>query len=552
MNNSSYNVDFEKWNKVILRTQLLIAGCVFFIEILDNYLLYITRSQGYGPDTIVSKLIRYLLITTVINFGAIIIGQLLIHNKTSQGFKKLITMLCTVIICTDVAFSHYQFSCTLVVFIAPVMLSILYEDKELASVTLVLSLIGQTIGIIARAMDPVYSKDMGPESVIAYMYTIGTYVISRIILHTLSNRRKELGDALIKAEQATANEEKIMLSLKLFEALAKAIDAKDKYTNGHSARVAVYSTLLAQRLGWDDQQIEKLRYEALLHDIGKIGVPDAILNKPERLTNTEFSIIQSHTVVGSNILKDMIALPEAKRVANYHHERFDGKGYPAGLRGEDIPFNARIVGIADAYDAMNSDRIYRKALSRDRIREELVNGRGTQFDPFLLDLFLELFDDNKLDVKIDSSRFAEYNRDQEYILEDIERVLRGFEQLNYNNIAYTDFEKFYKYMRNIGIRYNRTIEVLSFKAVPEQNVDDNEEDKAVVSELLKIAIQKNIRAVDVYFQYSDYEHVVILLDAGKDNIHIIAQRVIFDFKNSVVGKMYNIVYKLNEKVDEEQ
>lgn len=112
-----------------------------------------------------------------------------------------------------------------------------------------------------------------------------------------------------------------------------------------------------------------------MHDIGKIGVPDAILNKPSRLSEMEFGLIKSHTIVGSDIPKNMIAVPGASKVAKYHHERFDGKGYPNGLCGTDIPLNARIVCIADAYDAMSSDRIYRKALSGNVIRNELINGR---------------------------------------------------------------------------------------------------------------------------------------------------------------------------------
>ncbi len=116
------------------------------------------------------------------------------------------------------------------------------------------------------------------------------------------------------------------------------------------------------------------------------------MNKPSRLSEMEFGLIKSHTIVGSDILKKMIVVPGASKVAKYHHERFDGKGYPNGLCGTDIPLNARIVCIADAYDAMSSDRIYRKALSGNVIRNELINGRGTQFDPELIDKFVEMMD----------------------------------------------------------------------------------------------------------------------------------------------------------------
>lgn len=188
-----------------------------------------------------------------------------------------------------------------------------------------------------------------------------------------------------------------VLNEEMVETLAVTIDAKDRYTNGHSFRVSWYSVALAEKLGWPEQEIKQLARETLLHDIGKIGVPDAVLNKPGRLTDEEFAIIQSHTTVGGNILSRTASLKKAAEVARYHHERYDGHGYPEGLAGEDIPAHARVAAIADAYDAMHSDRIYRKGLPHEVIRAELLRGRGRQFDPQFLDVFLELFDSGALD-----------------------------------------------------------------------------------------------------------------------------------------------------------
>ncbi len=154
---------------------------------------------------------------------------------------------------------------------------------------------------------------------------------------------------------------------------ANAIDAKDPYTNGHSLRVAQYSREIARRMGMSDEQQENIYYIALLHDIGKIGVPDSILNKPGRLTEEERIIIQRHVITGGEILKDFNALDGITEGATYHHERYDGKGYAKGLAGKDIPLLARIIGVADTYDAMSSDRCYRKALDRDVILEEFSN-----------------------------------------------------------------------------------------------------------------------------------------------------------------------------------
>ncbi len=191
------------------------------------------------------------------------------------------------------------------------------------------------------------------------------------------------------------------LSFEIISTIASMIEAKDSYTKGHSVRVAEYSALIAKELGWKDEEIQNLKYIALLHDIGKVGIPDTVLNKPGRLTESEFNVIKSHTTIGGDILKDIETITDVGAGAKYHHERYDGSGYPCGLREEEIPVVARIIGIADAYDAMNSKRIYRDNLPEDVIRKELVCGRGTQFDPELLDVFVELFDEGKLDIDFD-------------------------------------------------------------------------------------------------------------------------------------------------------
>ena len=186
------------------------------------------------------------------------------------------------------------------------------------------------------------------------------------------------------------------LSDEMVETLARAIDAKDRYTNGHSFRVSEYAVKLAGKLGWDEKEISDLEREGLLHDIGKIGIPDAVLNKPGRLTDEEFETIKSHTTIGKTILEGMEGMDAAAEAAAYHHERFDGRGYPEGLKGEKIPLHARVISIADVFDAMRSDRVYRKGLSTEVIREELIKGKGTQFDPELLPVFVEMLDEGKV------------------------------------------------------------------------------------------------------------------------------------------------------------
>jgi hypothetical protein len=176
------------------------------------------------------------------------------------------------------------------------------------------------------------------------------------------------------------------------DALVGAIDAKDEYANGHSRRVAKYSKMIAKEVGKSDDKCEQVYYAALLHDVGRIGVPVEILTKKGKLTDEEFEYIKEHPVLGGNILSNIRQSTWLSTGARYHHERYDGKGYPEGKKGTDIPEIARIIAVADAYDAMTSDRSYRNAMSKQAAREELVKGTGTQFDPGFVKIMIQLID----------------------------------------------------------------------------------------------------------------------------------------------------------------
>ena len=181
--------------------------------------------------------------------------------------------------------------------------------------------------------------------------------------------------------------------------IAQAVDAKDENTSKHSLRVSDYSVLIAEKLGYSEEQCEELRKIAMLHDIGKIGIPDRVLNKPGKLTDEEYDIMKCHVKIGAEILRNFTLIDHVADGALYHHERYDGRGYVNGLKGEEIPLNARIIGIADAFDAMTANRVYRKKLDMGHVLEELKKGRGTQFDPKLVDILLELISDGTIDVE---------------------------------------------------------------------------------------------------------------------------------------------------------
>lgn len=182
------------------------------------------------------------------------------------------------------------------------------------------------------------------------------------------------------------------LSLQAIEAIVHSIEAKDEITQGHSVRVAAYSQAMAKALGYDEETQRSVFQTAMLHDVGKIGTPDSILKKPGRLTPEEYEIIKRHTTDGADILKSIHSIPYLEDGARYHHERYDGKGYPTGLAGEDIPLIGRILAVADVYDALVSQRHYKRAMTDDEARYELLKNSGAQFDPGIVQTFVHLLE----------------------------------------------------------------------------------------------------------------------------------------------------------------
>ncbi|WP_409016605.1 HD domain-containing phosphohydrolase [Anaerostipes caccae] len=225
---------------------------------------------------------------------------------------------------------------------------------------------------------------------------IGKPIVTEVLLSRvektleLTGYRKELQK---KLDEKTRQIETAYLQT--MAALAHTIDAKDPDTNGHSRRVAGYTKQIAQSLGWSEQDSENAYFIALLHDIGKIGIPDAVLKKQNRLTDKEYELMKKHPAIGADILKDIKMLDGLSNGTLYHHERFDGSGYPSGLKGDEIPLIARIISVADTYDAMTSTRCYRKGMGQETALAELKKQSGRQFDPKIVNQFLKITDNLK-------------------------------------------------------------------------------------------------------------------------------------------------------------
>ncbi len=214
-----------------------------------------------------------------------------------------------------------------------------------------------------------------------------------------------------QTEEVRLQQQKLQkLYVQTVTALSEAVDAKDRYTSGHSKRVAEYARMIAARMGKSKEEQDEIYRAGLLHDVGKIRIPADIINKSAKLTEEEYNIIKIHPVTGYHILRGISNNNYIAVGAKYHHERYDGKGYPNGLAGEKIPEVARILGVADSYDAMASNRSYRDALPQEVVRSEIEKGRGTQFDPEIADIMLQMIDEDK------EYRLKQEDTSQKYIL----------------------------------------------------------------------------------------------------------------------------------------
>ena len=357
------------------------------------------------------------------------------------------------------------------------------------------------------------------------------------------------------------NERVRKMTLHTIRTLANAIDAKDPYTKGHSTRVSQYSVMIARALGWDKTRIDDLRYAALLHDIGKIGVPDSLLNKPSRLTDVEFDIIKSHTTTGGEILGERTVIKPARDVALSHHERYDGKGYPRGLRGKEITEEARIVCIADAFDAMNSNRIYRKACSREYILNQLTEGRGKQFDPQYVDILIDLWERGLLDESlkmgeesgkdnggIDNSlheaveSFVNENASGDLLMADIQQTGKYEGALD---VEYGQFAKLYEFVANLEKRFEHPFKLILITLERKEGEESSSINLEQAMFYMDRAIRISIRDVDIVTQYNSRQFLVIMLGTDLSGVNIAVDRIFKSYfrmsGSNVFSPSYSIV-----------
>lgn len=394
-------------NKKVKYSLLVVEIFAFILDISDRY-AYIFRGNetvlGYWMVRITNFLVFFSQLATTLAFN-IYTNFVLNHKKTPKRFYGIVIFLVIGMICLIISqftgwyytfdsTNHYQRAalfplCYLFPVVAFILqTSVVFQYYKQLSKHIRFSVVLFPVALFAASIVQLFVYGISLNTMSYAILAIILFICAIYDVNANLEHAREKEITLLK-EQAENMQE---LFTQTAEALASAIDAKDGYTHGHSVRVAEYSKKIAEMAGLDEQTCQEIFYAGLLHDVGKIGIPDGIINKDTNLSDSEYAEIKKHPEKGNEILKRINKLPYLSVGARHHHERYDGNGYPDRLKATDIPESARIIAIADAYDAMTSKRSYRDPIPQQKVREEVVKGIGTQFDPEYARLMLHLID----------------------------------------------------------------------------------------------------------------------------------------------------------------
>ena len=331
--------------------------------------------------------------------------------------------------------------------------------------------------------------------------------------------------------------QKDVITLKTIQTIAGVIDAKDKYTGGHSYRVAVYASTLAKALGKNQEYVDNIYFMGLMHDIGKIGIPDLILNKSGKLSDDEYLLMRQHTVIGAQLLNYVGNLEGLGDAVRYHHERYDGEGYPDGLRATEIPEVARILCIADTYDVMTSNRVYRTRLSDERVRDELLRNSGTQFDPIMLEAFVELIDSGKLVPLTEDGFEVDNDFDCSVVIE-----LQKYMQLN--PPSRPEFLRMIIYLMKMNLCNNMQQCVVIFSAAAKNKTVAAFDESLFASELLSKAVSPYLGNSDISTVYAPLKRLVLFAGTSAEKRDNLIESIKAKFMSLVDNEEFTLTYTI--------
>ena len=476
-------------NQVSYLRKINIGLCfVFFLTglIMEVVFFLIRFGAEELAQPVGNYLIWHLILPSGINLVLFLAAILLMKRyETDSRSLNYIPVVTLVLQAAVLGTFHYSYSLLMTLFLFPIFLETVYGDRDLCQTAILLSFLCETI--LVRMVD----------------------------------RFLDLRDAEAKERE---RETAMNMNMQMVTALVNTIEAKDPYTNGHSNRVAMYAREIAVNAGKSEEYLQRLYYMSILHDIGKIGIPDRVLKKPGELNPEEMSIIQTHPVVGAEILSDITQLPGVEIGARSHHERYDGTGYPEGLAGDQIPEEARIIAVADAYDAMTSERSYRSAYSQADARREMESGRGTQFDPRFLDIMLDMIDRDE--------NYEMHGTDTDDLLGIVQlRALLGREEERKGALLTNSsgFEEIYHFLRRYARRNACEVQLVLITMESENSQSGQDlSDPALHErwmEYLADVVKKTVRQTDVESPLGLSQYMVILTDTSNVNADIALMRI---------------------------
>ena len=502
--------------------------CLVFVLVTlaaEGVFFFLRSGTGMIDMPVPEYLTWNLIIPSAVNLAVYLIALFMMRCYAGQErILNYIPVVTLVILAAVIGTFHYSYSLLMTLFLLPIFLSTVYGERDLCTTTVVISLFGETVLLLVRwyltmkgGVDDWYFL---PEAVLGYAILLAGGVTAVYVV----DRFMDLRDAELEEHE---HRKAMNMNMQMVTTLVNTIEAKDPYTNGHSNRVAMYAREIAVRAGKSPDYLHRLYYMSILHDIGKIGIPDKILTKTEELTPEEMKVIQTHPMVGAEILSDITQMPGIEIGARSHHEHYDGTGYPDGLAGDRIPEEARIIAVADAYDAMTSERSYRTALSQEDTRRELERGRGTQFDPYFLDIMLEMIDKDQ--------NFAMHGTDSDDLVGIVQlRALLGREDEKNGALQTSNagFEEIYHFLRRYARRNACEVQLVlitmeadgAFASGNRKNPSDPALHEKWMGELAGV-VKRTIRQTDVECHLGLSQYMVILTDTNRVNADIALMRI---------------------------
>ena len=497
---------------------------VFFLtSMIVEVLFFFTRFSVDDLERPVSEYLTWhLFLPSGICLVMYLVAVLLVrHYQREEKALNYIPVITLVLQAAVIGGFHCSYSLLMALFLIPIFLGTVYGDRELATAAVLTSLLCETVLLLVRWYLTMRNGGEDsyflPDAVLAYAILLaGGITAVHMVDHFLGLRDAEA--------QEREREKAMNMNMQMVTTLVNTIEAKDPYTNGHSNRVAMYAREIAVRAGKNGDYLQRLYYMSILHDIGKIGIPDRILTKTTELNADEMSVIQTHPIVGAQILSDITQMPGIEIGARSHHEHYDGSGYPDGLAGNRIPEEARIIAVADAYDAMTSERSYRNAYDQQSARQEMIDGRGTQFDPQFVDIMIDMIDRDE--------NFAMHGTETDDLLGIVQlRALLGREEER-NGALETNssgFEEIYHFLRRYARRNACEVQLVLITMEAANPHDSKALSEPQIHErwmsMLAGVVKKSVRQTDVECQLGLSQYMVILTDTSRVNADIALMRI---------------------------